>query len=483
MAEELSDNRLFTYLQRYIERNKLYGQKLKGLRFCGHTVLPEHNAVFVITNGEESRYSTLIRCHSTWACPYCMPRVMAKKGADIACAIDALATWYKQKAAMITFTLPHDKHMSCEDAYEILMLTWRMFNRNGRTVKHKRQYELKSDVDRVNKMADEEKYKYHHYKNKTDQRAVGKQGEKKTYECGYSPWADFRVSLKMDYWVRVYEFTYGDNGWHPHIHMLAWVPQENLQKTVEFEDAILDSWWHCAKYQALKYYKQKYPDQIELYTERVEKVYADYKKISKDGHRSVYISKDKHGKVIAQQSSHYVTGWSGNMELTGGSNMKHAQDGHLTPYQMLEMSCANAVEAERLMPLFIEYAQVTRGHRRVELSKHPPLNKIIEKWKMSEEYVQMIKKKCTETVGVPWRVVAWFNKEQWYDICEWDTTTDEDIRTTILQLARAPDPWQAIADYVDRFDIILNMHEHPKQKVFESHIYENERLAEAQEIA
>ena len=149
-VEEISDNRLHAFLQRWIESHKLYGEKLKGLRFCGHSVLPEYNAVFVVTDGEQTRYSTLIRCHSAWSCPYCSPRVMADKGTDIACAIDALSKWYNQRAAMITFTLPHDKYMSCEDSYQILMNTWRMFYRNKKASKTK-TYTLVSDVDKINK--------------------------------------------------------------------------------------------------------------------------------------------------------------------------------------------------------------------------------------------------------------------------------------------------------------------------------------------
>ena len=80
---------------------------------------------------------------------------MADKGTDIACAIDALATWYKQRAAMITFTLPHDKYMSCADSYEILMGTWRMFSRAGKTKSQTKKYTIKSDVNRENKSFNE----------------------------------------------------------------------------------------------------------------------------------------------------------------------------------------------------------------------------------------------------------------------------------------------------------------------------------------
>lgn len=460
--EGVSDNRLHAYVQRWLRANNMYDNEYKAIRLCGHGVLPEYKTVFVLSNGEESRFSTLIRCHSTWACPYCSPRVMADKGSDIACAIDALAKWYNQYAAMITFTLPHDKYMSCEDAYQILMLTWRMFNRGGRSVQSKKKYVLTTSVGE-------------------DKRAVGIAGEVKEYRCGYNPWSDFRVTLKMDYFVRVYEFTYGENGWHPHIHMLAWVPKENLQSMLEYEDKLLERWWHCAKHCAAKYYKQKYPDDVDFYKERIETVYADYKKDTSDSHKAVYISKNKSGKVIAQKSSHYISGWSGNMELTGScSNAKHAQEGHLTPFQMVEISCENAAEAKRLMPLYCEYVKTTYKHRRVEFSKHPPLNPIIEKWKTTEDYIRTLKKILTDKAEIrPWKVVAWFTEKQWYEICVWDVTTDEDIRSTILELARAsPDPKQAIAEYVWRFGVSMYMHEHRIQKLFEKNIYENKLLAE-----
>lgn len=488
-AEEISDNRLHSFLQRYIERNKLYGEKLKGIRFCGHTVLQEHNAVFVVTDGERTRYSTLIRCHSAWSCPYCSPRVMANKGTDIACAIDALATKYNQKAAMITFTLPHDKYMSCEDSYQILLNTWRAFIKYGRKNTTKKTYKLKSDIEDVNKSYSDKSYGG--YKtangkwakgttNKTDKRAKGKRGEVR--ECtikNSDPWSACREQLGFDHFVKVYEFTYGENGWHPHIHLLAWVPKENLQRFTEYEDAMLERWWECARKQATKYYAKKYPDQTDEVNERVNTIYADYKMKPEDGHRAVYISKDKAGKVISQSSSHYISGWSGNMELTGSFNMKRAHNDHLTPLQMLEKACANAIDAEKYMPLYIEYALVTRGHRRVEFSSRTGLTKIIAEWKQSEEYIRVLKKKVMDKADMrPWKVVAWFSREQWYDICDWDTTTDEDIRYTILQLAKQADPWNAIAEYVQRFDVFLYAFKHPKQDKFESQIYENKLLAE-----
>lgn len=501
MAEDVSDNRLHAFLQRYIEKHKLYNQNLKALRMCGHSTVPIYDAVFVLTDSESARYSTLMRCHSAWSCPYCSPRVMANKGTDIACAIDALATWYKQKAAMITFTLPHDKYMSCEDSYQILMGTWRMFTRAGKTKSQTVKYTLKSDVNRENKSFGKtyESVAYrtsertgNRIKNGTaknkgtanqfDKRAVGKAGEERTYEINKDIWAKVRVDLGLEHFVKVYEFTYGENGWHPHIHMLAWFPQENLQRITEFEDAVLDRWWHCAKFQALKYYKQKYPDKVDYYKERIETVYADYKKAPADGHRSVYISKDKKGRVIPQESSHYITGWSGNMELTGSCNAKHAQEGHYTPFQMVEMACANAAETEKWMPLFIEYAVTVFKHRRVEFSSQSGIAKIIAKWKESEEYVRMLKKKVTETGARPWKVVTWFSKEQWYNLCDWDTTTDEDIRTTILELARAPDAWQKIAEYVWRFGVVANAHAHRSQHEFEKNIYEN-KLLERENVA
>lgn len=488
-VDEISDNRLHTFLQRYIERNKLYGEKLKGLRFCGHSVLPEHNATFIVTDGERVRYSTLIRCHSVWSCPYCAPRVMADKGTDIACAIDALATWYNQRAAMLTFTLPHDKYMSCEDSFQILLATWRMFYRNKKRSK-KVTYTLTADVTDENKSYSEKQsgmYKTQSgkwsqgTKNKNDKRAVGKRGDKRIYQVGYDPMGDLRETLKADHFVKVFEFTYGENGWHPHIHMLLWTPKANLQRIAEWEDKLLERWWHCARHQAEKYYLKKYPDKAEEIKSRVNTVYADYKKVTSDGHRSVYVSKDKSGVVISQSSSHYLAGWSGNFELTGGydSKLKTARDGHFTPLQLLEKSCASAVDAEKYMPIFIEYAIATRGHRRVEFSKQSGIANIIKKWKESEEYIRVLKKKVMVKADLrPWKVVAWFSKEQWYDICEWDVTTDEDIRYEILQLAKQPDAWNAIAEYVQRFNVFLYPFEHPKQALFESQIYENKLLAE-----
>lgn len=451
----------------------MYDKRLKGLRFCGHTVLPEHNAVFVVSNGEQARYSTLIRCHSVWACPYCASRVMAQKGADIACAIDALSSKYKQSAAMLTFTLPHDFFMSCQDAYQVLHDTWHLFTRRGRRATYKKSYVLKSDVQRRNKTYGDS----NGAKNEMDKRAVGKAGDVKSCTIhNKDPWSRCREEIGFQHFVKVYEVTYGENGWHPHIHLLAWVPKRNLQRFKDYEDDFLKSWWKCAKKAALKYWNRRRPDSEEDNKQFIDKMYADYKMAPVDGHRSVYISKDEAGNVVSQKSSYYVSGWSGNMEMTSSCNVKNAREGHYTPFQLLKMSCEDARNEEKYMPLFIEYALATHGHRRVEFSSRTGLTKIIREWKQSEQYFMTIKKKFTNTESVQWKVVAWFDKEQWYDICEFDITTDENVRTTILQLARAPDPRTAIADYVAAFDVILHEYEHPSQQSFERHIFENQSI-------
>ena len=210
MEEIISNNQLKTFLQRQIKENDKYrlNPRLDGLKYCGSQAINPNipPAVKLIANKKESKFVGIATCHSAWSCPYCTAKVMAQKAGDIACAIDALATWYKLRPMMITFTLPHTANMTCQETYNILLQTWRRFTKGG-SGRTKTKYVLK-------KTAGESQNKSYGKadgtKNKFDKRAVGTAGEVKTYEKKVIV-AEFKDELQIKHVVRSYEFTWGEN--------------------------------------------------------------------------------------------------------------------------------------------------------------------------------------------------------------------------------------------------------------------------------
>jgi len=462
----VSDSRLAVFLRRQINLRQINNPKLKPLRLCGYQIIKQLGAipsVFLLSDGEDedakSRIFGVASCHSAWACPKCMPIVMAQKGTDIACAIDALAV--KQiLPMMITFTLPHHRYMSCEDSYTILQETWRHFTRD--TKRHKViKYKLKLDINE---------------KNTRGGKAVGKKGEERIYLKGNNVWGGFREDFKITHSVRTYEFTWSEkNGWHPHIHALFWTHKSNFDKVIEREQELCDFWWYCAKFEALKYYNKKEPNKKEENKKLVEEFYTEWRKKSKDGHMSLYISKDKDNpnKARVVNSSFYIAGWSGDAELTA-SNYKSAAPGHLTPYQMLKMAYDDARLIDKFIPLYLEYCNATFKHRRVEFSK-TGINKIIKAWKQTLQFKEIIKKKFTEKLGGDrkFKVVYWFSENQWKQIMYLEATTDEEIVPELLLLAKRKDCRAEIDKLLLSYGIPLCHIENPLIKHVEEKVFEN----------
>ena len=466
--DDISDVRAAGYVQRYMVRKQVQSPTLKGLLRCGSRIIPTGRvpAVFLVNSksddGEitDSMFTGLAFCHSAWSCPRCTSRVMAKKGTDIACAIDALATWYHQSAMMITFTLPHNFKMSAEDSFKILKKTWRYFDKQGRQKNRKKKYVLKE------KPNDKDK------RYCSDENA--KAGDVRVYNLKtHSPFAQFRSELDITHRVKVYEFTYGDNGWHPHIHALFWCPDKNWDKITDYASGLLDEWWEAAKKAALEYWNDKRPDSKEENKKLVEEQYSEWRKYPKDGHRSVYISTDKNGKPIKQESSRYISGWSANHELTGLEKKTSKHDDRFTPFQLVEKAMADASNEDKYMKPFIDYAIATRASRRVEFSHHSGLTAIIRKWKQTEKFTEYLKKKAMDKGVGTWKVVCWFNAEQWSLISYLDLFLDHEIKYELLKLARAPDAFDKIYSYLQLFDIDIMNGKHPLESSVESGLFQN----------
>ena len=417
--DEVSDNHLLHMLQKYLKAHP--SDKLGSIYYCGAQTIRQpgaKSAAFVLSNNEHSTIFGTNCCHSSWACPRCTANTMAKYGARIANVIDALSTWYKQSAFMVTFTIPHSRKLRAETVFKILQLTWRKFVRAGNRGKYAR-------ADRGGRM------------------------------LGADPYGLLRQELGIKHNVRVFEFTWSEkNGWHPHIHALFWVPNANFSKVLDYADRLNDRWWNCAKQASVEVLSQIYDGDKIATQSRVEEFFADWRKNPKTGHRSVYFSTDENGKLTTQKSSYYISGWTGEMEVTSGFT-KLGRNGHFSPYQLLQKANENPNERDKYLKLFVEYAEATRGHRRFHFSKSG-LNALVAKWRLTQTYMEQQKKKFTERDAAPYHVVCWFTAEQWSQLYLLNLQSSTCIISQILKLARLPNGNELITQLVAQYNIDIS---------------------------
>ncbi|MBR0061778.1 MAG: hypothetical protein IJP68_09915 [Selenomonadaceae bacterium] len=449
LDESITDSRAQAFFQRYLRNNIFTDEEqalLRGFRLCGSKVISQTGAlpaVFVVNrttdDGETaSHFYGIARCHSAWACPYCTARVMAEKSKEIAAAIDVLATEHNQSAMMITLTFPHLWKMSCAESFTILKKAWRMFI----------------------KPANKGRHKINHY--------ITVKGEKKSYVCGDNIYGKFRSELRIIHHIRAYEFTWGQNGWHPHIHALFWAPNETFDKATDYEAELNARWLHCVEIQAKKYWGDQNPSALaDELNARADELFRSG---NRDKHPGLTISKDLNGKARRITSSAYISGWSGNTELTR-TDLKKASAGHYTIHQIID----NAVKAEtreesdKWLKLFTEYALATKGSRRVEKS-NSGLTALAQDWLKRNPNVNYLKKKDTSKAQKT-QVVCWFNENQWWLICNYIRIEVFDIHAQILEKARLPDGKTEIENLLLKYGVDIRENgEHHLTKFIEQKV-------------
>lgn len=398
IGNEVSDYKQLKKIRERIGSDLKKKLLLKSLYHCGSKV-PTINgkaAVAVVVNKKQAKFVGTSSCKSAWGCPVCTARQMAKYGAKIACAIDALK---KQglSAAMITFTVPHTSGFSCEQVTEIAYNVWKAFTVHG----NGKQASNPNDI-----------------------------------------FAKFMATFNSKHRVRVTEYTFGKAGWHPHFHCMFWFPTEKIQEILDWEDKLCTRWLELCKRYTIRQFLIGYPEtQRKTVKAKVEaRVNIMYAKLN-DVSRPVYISKAD-GKVIIQKSSDYICGWGGDKEVTGNYKEKATAEGHYTWQQILQLACDTG--SDEWWNLYFEYMEATRKqrHARVNFSAHSGLSQIIAAYRQTEEFKILVKKNRTsqvETLG-RWKTVCWFNSAQWNEIC------NKDLEPVILTLAMANDAEKLIAE-------------------------------------
>lgn len=339
-------------------------ERLKSVLLCGQKIIKNPgalNGVYVLSNGNQAKFFGQSHCQNPFVCPVCSARIMERYRARIASALDMLHEEYF--GFMVTFTLPHLKFMSCREVTDIIYDTWKYFR---------------------NKIQKNPKKNYEH------------------------PYRKFSRICEVEHWVRVCEYTYGDeNGWHPHFHAIFWCKRDKADLVAGFQKELNDFWVTQGKRVTLKYWKANKLHEGEDLNELVERLYS---KVD-DSHPALKISVDKDGKLVETTSSGYISGWGSDREVTGNIRKEASHENHFTPYQIL----AKAEHDKHWKNIYIDFVKaVTRKpvHHRLNFSK-TGISARVDEWQKVHGYDSTSKQKKS----AEWKVVTYFTEEQWSDLC------------------------------------------------------------------
>ncbi len=275
------------------QRNKIHRYKLqrqaqnllpeyRNIASCGRNVQyrADNPGVDLIKNKSTGkvRFANVTTCKSVWACPICAHRVTEERRADLQTAV-TLHSMKGGKVVLMTLTFPHDRDSSLKDLLKNLSDALKRFNAV-------RQY-------------------------RNLLKEVGFLGG-----------------------VRALEVTYGDNGWHPHIHVLLFI--NDTENATEILNQARDHWAKAVFKAGL--------GQINEHGFDVRG--GDY--------AAEYVAKS--GKEPDD------AGWTAAHELTKAPVKMGRKKNSYTPFQLLDASLQGDSQASAL---FVEYVGAFKGKRQL----------------------------------------------------------------------------------------------------------------------
>lgn len=203
---------------RYAARTVLHAvSTLPRVRACGRVGIRPAGTVDVLlsADGSTASFSGLGVCGSLWACPTCSARIQATRRDELA----RLQAWAEDREFTVVFgtaTLRHTKGQSLAELW------------GGATDRLVPGRKTMSEVERAGVMTIRDAQARRGVpddqlpKLRPVRRNIKPRGLVKCFNSVRENRRVRRLRAAMGFvgYVRVVEATYGDNGWHPHIHVL-----------------------------------------------------------------------------------------------------------------------------------------------------------------------------------------------------------------------------------------------------------------------
>jgi len=283
-----------------------------------------------------TRTANLMTCDSVWVCPVCSSKISEQRREEIKAAYELSGKF----AVLATFTLRHNKQQPLVDTFNQLKTARRAMKsgRWWRTFKHEWRW------------------------------------------CGD---------------IRTYEITYGENGWHPHAHVLMFFDEAIDGESLEQLELILAGKW----------------------IDELQKLGADatyehgFDLRSSHSDVAEYIS--KHGKM---PESARGDGWSEPEEMTK-SHQKIGKNESKTPWDLLVASLQGDKQSGAL---FVEYANATKGSSQTQWSRG--LKELLN----LDELIEQLRDENPgdENPDDDYEVVLEVRGNDWLDICRYKKRSD-----------------------------------------------------------
>jgi hypothetical protein len=265
-------------------------------------------------------------CGSVWHCPVCATKISEKRRLEL---VQGVENWRSGggQVLLLTLTVPHYQNDSCSKVLNGVVDAWAKMT-------NKRNFKRLGD-------------------------AIGLKGR-----------------------IRALEVTYGENGWHVHLHILLFLKASTVKVDVSaLQSTLFFQWASSVKLAGL-------PAPSALHGVKVE-----------------------NGDYAAQ----YVGKWGIEHEMTKG-HIKKAKDGY-TPFDLLRVaSWAVSLPSVRFLDdspdkaarLFQEYARFFKGRRQLLWSTGLRDLLGLEEEKTDEQLAEEVEEKAARFAIIPlavWRVV------------------------------------------------------------------------------
>ena len=311
-------------------------QKKFRVQFCLKRKIDKNNLVNVCFNESTSKahYGNVIRCGSVWVCPVCAKKITEHRRTELK-NINTMwkngITLYVPEKMDENFIGPPIHHAKDVKGFTYLLTL---------TSPHYAYQNLSLLRERMTKAKD-------------------------LFFGGKKNSSLFQKQLGKIFHVTNLEVTYGQNGWHPHNHILLFT-QHAVHGFASYRDQLARIWMDSC---------------------------------IKAGLRSPSM---KHGLDIqdGSQADRYVAKWGLPEEMSKG-HMKKGKNGGYTPFDLLELSIEDKPLYGGKLPskLFQEYAIVMKGQRQLVWGRG--LKKLLRiDEKTDEEHAEETEKNAIELTSV-----------------------------------------------------------------------------------
>jgi hypothetical protein len=305
------------------------------------------------THNDGVFFGGLAACGSVWVCPVCAAKISERRRVELS---TTLATWREKGGGqiMITFTLQHTNGEPCLTVLNNLVAAYRSFwkTRPGQQITE----------------------------------AFGIVGR-----------------------IRSLEVTYGKNGWHAHIHTLAFMPGTQSVADIEKLSNCITTHWCNVLQRRGRYASSHHGLKVQ----------------HSDTEIAAYIAKFGHEPR-----------WNASHELAKSHTKMSGKNG-LMPFQLLEQYNQNFNNGK----LFVEYAYAFKGKSQLRWTRGLRDLLGLENELTDEELVNKTEEDATR--------LAELTREQWHIIIA------NDIRGELLLAATQSQ--QSLKDFLDSFGIVANL--------------------------